>query len=256
MTLHFNYGIGDTVKFVKEPSLRYADYSCHYDEFKNIIGKEYTINGYGWSIDKENKLSHYYQVEAYMDEFLNYYNQITEDCIEGIGEIHSFDENITEMMKSHDKQSLKVGQKVYASIYYGGRDDSQISERFSFACYGTIVGFYRFSERNFRNSLDVQIRREFPCTDRYGREYMDARKDANISTYSPNGILVNVGEEFAQEYINRIFKQRNSKILLEDSFDYFEVHSLLTHMGIWDKVMELYKKRKSRKKNILVVTNN
>ena len=248
MTLHFNYGIGDTVRFIKKPSSRYASYRCTYDDFKNIIGKEYKINGYGWFIDENNKLSHYYRVEAYLDDFLNYHNQITEDCFENVGEIHSFDENITEMMKSHDNQSFKIGQKVYASIYYGSRDDSYIDEKFTFACYGTINRIYRFCEDKFVNSLNVQIRREFLCTDRNGREWKDARKKENISSYCPSGILVNVGEEFAQEYIDRVFKKRNSKILLEDSYDYFEVHSWLTHMGIWDKVMELYNKRKSGKK--------
>ena len=55
MTLHFNYGIGDTVKFIKEPLHRYADYRCKYEDFKNIIGKEYKISGYGWNIDENNK---------------------------------------------------------------------------------------------------------------------------------------------------------------------------------------------------------
>ena len=249
MTLHFNYGIEDTVKFIKEPSLRYADYRCKHDDFKNIIGKEYKINGYGWFIDKDNKLSQYYRVEAYSDNFLNYHNQITEDCFEVVGDRHPFDENISEMMKSHDNQTLKLGQKVYASIYYGSREEPYINENFTFACYGTIVGFHRFREEKWNNSMEVSISREFLCTDKNGREWTDARKDANISTYHPSGILVNVGEEFAQEYIDRIFKKRNSKILLEDSYDYFEVHAWLTHMGIWDKVMELYKKRKSGKKS-------
>ena len=246
MMIHYNYRIGDTVRIIKELH-QYKSHLCDFNEFKNIVGKEYKINGYGWDIDENNKLTQFYQLYAHQDKYLYYHNQITEEYLEAVGYVHSFDENISNMMKSHDNQELKIHQKIYSSIYYGSREKSYIDEKFTFACYGSIVRFHRFRSE-YDNNIDAFIKREFLCENKDGKEYRDARKFGKVSTYHPGGILVNINKDFAQEYLDTCFRKRNSSILKETSYDFYDVHSWLTHMGIWEQVMDLYKKRKCIKK--------
>ena len=62
----------------------------------------------------------------------------------------------------------------------------------------------------------------------------------------PYLFLTKVDEKFINDYVDAVFKNRDSGILLNEKHDgYNIVKQWLTHMGVYDEVLKLAKKRKS-----------
>lgn len=62
----------------------------------------------------------------------------------------------------------------------------------------------------------------------------------------PYLFLTKIDENFINDYVDAVFKRRDSGILLNEKHsDYNIVKQWLTHMGIYDEVLKLAKKRKS-----------
>ena len=62
----------------------------------------------------------------------------------------------------------------------------------------------------------------------------------------PYLFLTKVDEKFINDYVDAVFKNRDSGILFNEKHDgYNIVKQWLTHMCVYDEVLELAKKRKS-----------
>ena len=62
----------------------------------------------------------------------------------------------------------------------------------------------------------------------------------------PYLFLTKIDEKFINDYVDAVFKNRDSGILFNEKHDgYNIVKRWLTHMDVYDKVLEFVKKRKS-----------
>jgi hypothetical protein len=81
------------------------------------------------------------------------------------------------------------------------------------------------------------------------KQYELSSGDNHTSSEKPYYVFSKIPETFAQDYINELFRKRNSSYLgNEDNCNYSNIINWLKHMGVYDEVMELYKARKAGKK--------
>lgn len=245
--IHYNYNIGDKVRLTKRPSDFSSIYPlCRYD---NAFSKEtFKINGWGWTQKEPNVFEKYYRIEPISTDnrFLCYHNRILEEELEPVGEVHPFDDDEL-VYKSVNDDEIKLGMTGYYSIYYGGEHDYYINPDFTFTEYGEITEIWKFFESRYaekRVKLCVLTDKKFNKeTNRYELCSPDQSK---TSVEFPYLLLTNPKTGFAEEFIDKIFSDRNSKILVDENHhDYYIVHAWLEHMGILDEVMELYNKKKN-----------
>ena len=247
-TLHYKYGIGDTVKVVKRPSAFPG--SCTNSSFMKDWppAKEYKIQGCGWSVKEEGVYKQFYRLDAYCDDYLDYYNQLSEDEIEVIGEAHPFEDSETEY---HDMNGEKIfiGMNVYYSCYFGEPKHPYIDSDLTFLSYGEVVGITKFiSNTGHKHSLSVK-RIKSKHYNQETKKYEIGSGNNWISSEYPYYVFSKVPETFVQDFIDDLFDKRNSKKLVdEDQLDHSNIVNWLKFMGVYDKAMELYKARKSGKK--------
>ena len=245
-TLHYRFNIGDRVRLTKKPE---CQFSISYYAKPDVPNKGYMISGWRWEEDKPGEFKQYYILKIESDEkYLNYNNQIIEDEIELFsGEAHPFD--ISTEILSHDNVPIEIGMKLYTSIFYGSKDKPYLSPDMTFTKYGEVVRRVVYLEKGYSNPREsISVRREFLCTYSDGTERRDGAAYGHVGAEHPYGCIVHPDAEFAREYIDKLFKDRNSAYLTETNRHYYEIHAYLEHMGIWNEVMRLYDERKSGKK--------
>ena len=216
----------------------------------------YKINGWGWTESEDGVFKQYYRLYAYCNKYLNYHNIILEDEIEAVGETHPFDD-VDLVFKSVNNDDIKIDITGYSAIYYGGKDRSYISPSMTFTKYGTIVKISKFVEDNSiqlnRNNcchaeLNLTISVDLDKT--YDNDNkcwtLTQRHSSERDGVFPYLFLTKVDEKFINDYVDAVFKNRDSGILFNEKHDgYNIVKSWLTHMDVYDEVLELAKKRKS-----------
>ena len=247
-TLHYKYGIGDTVRLVREPfgfpgSLAYGSFSKKWPP-----AKEYKIRGWGWLVEEEGVYKQFYQLDAYCDDYLDYHNRILEDDLEVIGEAHPFEDTELEYY-DRNNEKIFIGMNVYYDVYYGDHKNPYINDALTFTRYGEVIGIEKF-----RSNYDNKNRLIVRCiTDKHfnhdTNKYELSSGDNQTSSEIPYYVFSKIPETFAQDYINELFRKRNSSYLgNEDNCNYSNIVNWLKHMGVYDEVMELYKARKAGKK--------
>ena len=253
-SLHYKFGIGDEVRLVKRPSNSTSLYN--FWSHDDLPTETYKINGWGWTESEEGVFKQYYRLHAYCNKYLKYHNIIFEDEIEAVGETHSFDD-VDLVFKSVNNDDIKIGMTGYSAIYYGGKDRSYISPAMTFTKYGTIVKIRKFVEDNStqlnRNNcchaeLNLTISVDLDKT--YDNDNkcwtLTQRHSSERDGVFPYLFLTKVDEKFINDYVDAVFKNRDSGILFNEKHDgYNTVRQWLSHMGVYDKVLKLAKKRKS-----------
>ena len=252
--LHYKFRIGDEVKLVKCPSSSYSLYNfCGND---NLLTETYKINGWGWTETEVGVFKQYYRLDAYCNKYLKYHNTIFEDEIEAVRETHPFDDDDL-VFKSVNGDEIKIGMTGYDGIYYGGKDSSYISPSMTFTKYGTVVRISKFVENNstqlnpnycsteIRLTISRDLDKAYDDNNQCWTLIQKHRSDFN--GVFPYLFLTKIDKKFINDYVDAIFKKRDSGILLNEKHpDYIIVKQWLTHMGIYERVIELAKKRKSR----------
>ena len=252
--LHYKFGIGDEVRLVKRPSSSHSLYNLWSHE--DLPTETYKINAWGWTESEGDVFKQYYRLYAHCDKYLNYHNIIFEDEIEAVRETHPFDDEDL-VFKSVNGDDVKIGMSGYDGIYYGGKDDSYISPSMTFTQYGTVVRISKFVENNSTKlnpnycytELNLTISRDLDKTYDYDNKCWTLTQNNHQSESDrvfPYLFLTKTDEKFINDYVDAVFKRRDSGILLnEKHHDYNIVKQWLTHMGVYDEVLELAKKRKT-----------
>lgn len=252
--LHYKFGIGDKVRLVKRPSSSHSLYN--YWSHDDLPTETYKINGWGWTESEEGVFKQYYRLDAYCNKYLNYHNTIYEDEIEAVGETHPFDDEDL-IFKSVNGDEVKIGMSGYDGIYYGGKKYSYISPDMKFTQYGTVVKIRKFVENNSTElnpnncstEMRLTIRRNLNKT--YDKEqdcwtFTQNNHQSEFDRVFPYLFLTKIDEKFINDYVDEVFKRRDSGILLNGKHpDYNIVKQWLNHMGVYDEILELAKKRKS-----------
>lgn len=235
--VHFNYNIGDKIKLSKP--VGWANQTSLSNKGFNPE-KVYEIDAYGWK-DTGNGYVPFYRVHAYCDEYLPYHNKLSEQEFIPFSETHSFD--LDTDFYSTDGSLINIGDNVYYKLYW---NDSEANCRFTFTGYGPVVELSFFHEKDKPyNEKRVTYRREFLCKKENGQDWLDDRRHGDKHTEFSSQITKVVPDEYAEIYVETLFKHRESYLLgNQKNCWYFEIKSWLEHIGIFDKVIELYNERK------------
>jgi hypothetical protein len=138
--------------------------------------------------------------------------------------------------------------KVYAEVMqkWPSKEQLNINLNFVFACYGKIVSM-RCHRTKWSRSGELRIEREFLCTYENGKPRGDACRKGYVSEYCDYQIIVNVPDDFAEEFVNEVVNDSMHYDVLESTCHnfYYEVGEWLKHIGVYERVLELYAKEKS-----------
>jgi acyl-CoA thioesterase FadM len=149
---------------------------------------------------------------------------------------------------SIDGKELFVGMMVYAEVMQKWTGEpAKCNLNFVFASYGKIVRMHYHRTRWSRIGK-VYVEHEFLCIGEDGHAFGDARRKGNVLEYSVNQILVDIPDDFAEQYVREVVNDKMSYDVLEPTCHnfYYEVSEWLKHIGVYDQVMELYADEKSR----------
>lgn len=232
-TVEFKYSVGDKVMLIKEPSW---DNRALLNYNRDFSPKEYRVKGLKYAIDKDGEKI-LYSLDAYCDEYLQYHNWLTEDFIAETENKHSFEEDIDFI--SVDGEELSIGDVVYSSVYYGGKDSQYISPSLTFTAKISIDRMEYVIEGTFYSdgSVGTVTRSE------YFGEQIDNVRQSNATrrdgfTYLA---LKNPGTDFADEYI------RACKLNRFNPFKDEHAQKWLKIMGALEYVEKNYKKVTNKK---------
>ena len=226
--INFKYDIGDTVKLAKAPLL----YASHVGTRTDFREKEYKVNGFRYVYDESGEKVQY-QLYAYWDDYLDYDNWLTEDCLLGDGTPH--DEEIK--ILSADFCDLELGDHVYSGIYYGRENETYISPMLTFFKEFEITGLsFEVTEKNKVRKFVV-----------------GSRKGAGVYNFSEQAALLlkEPDDKFVEEYIKACKRERLNPFSIRNKHDSDHCKACLESMGVYDQVKSRYKSVtiKSKKKS-------
>lgn len=272
MEVKYKYKIGQKVRL--KP--KFNNYKCHWgrDEYlEKIQDQEITILDRGFIYEDKTYNRRQYGNEKYEltvfyyikeDPFIaqanewsiTEYTRINEDCLIG-------DENyevVDEKFFTVDNVEIIPGEtNVYDELLCWYQDKYVANCRFGFTNEGIVTGVSYNYEYNPKRGYPLKdkkakIAREFLC---YYQPKEDGkiiyRGDAAAKGYERwaylgehSEVFANVPDNYVELYVNTAFgegfysfhKQFRSKAL-----DDWEVKEWLTHLGVYDKVKELYYSR-------------
>ena len=239
MTLRYKYNIGDKVRLMSLPDLRYwsSSPSACSDEKSSLLPKEYEINGYGYTVT-EDGIQQYYRLHAYCDAVLDYHNRVREDILEPVGESHPF--VLESDIKSIEGRVIKIGDEIFDNIYRNpcGSNDYIPNVSFSFAGHGTVETIRYFQEINHTNpSIEVVYRRDFLCTYKGSKGEVvcqDARKYGYLNHAYPGEICYDIDTTYPEEFAKEVTKKENECYLEYNTYD---IEQWLTYLGVYDETM-------------------
>lgn len=239
----FKYAIGDKVKLIAEVPFYSRNRRANVPFNPDV---ETTVTGFGWDFTEDKGLTVYYSLDYKENEYLGRENKIPEDNLVETGETHPHTEEC--FLKMADGTPIEIGQKVYWHIienyYYKKPPTPNI--RFSFAGYGEAVSMHFYKNDPISNEI-VKIKREFLCEDENGCQWQDARRFGTIDEDKPKNIYLHIPEDYPEKYVEEVIKDHRPGFpsLLNPSNKnwYFEVKAWLTHIGVYERVMEIYEKR-------------
>ena len=243
MEVSFKYDIGDVVTLVKLPDRfdNNRSRSWSYKKLNEYSPKQYKIKGYSFTILEDGTYGCKYSLDAYMDDWLDYHNWLTEDYFEGEGTRHNKDV----CFKSADGDDLSIGDAVYTSLYYGNK---RVSESCTFTKKIRVTKLI-YSKEKIYNPVekiegDVLIDTLCPSID----------GSSNKEHSFCNAVLKNVTEQFLRDFV-KTCKDYKINPHNEKLGGYKSRKFWLDELGIFDKVCELYSshpKKSSSKKTSVV----
>jgi hypothetical protein len=193
--------------------------------------KEYRVKDIKYAVDKDGEKI-LYSLDAYCDEYLRYDNWLTEDFIAETENKHSFEEDID--FVSVDGEELSIGDAVYSSIYYGGKDNQYISPNLTFTAKIVIDRLECVIEGTFYmdGGVGTVTRTEF-----FG-EQIDNICQSNAIRRSGFTYLAlkNPDIDFADEYIRACKRNRFNPFNDEHARKWLEI------MGVLECIEKNYKK--------------
>ena len=237
--IKFNYNIGDTVTLIKEPDYKNRQYLS----FGNtpFQPKEYKIRKIRYTINDKGQENILYQLDAYMDEYLNFHNWLTEDNIQGQGTEHM--ENVD--FVSVDGEQLHIGDYIYNDIYYGNHTNWYLSPTFTFTSYGKIISLTCTWEERIDSDIIYQIKEGTASAEKY---WIEDSINENF-TFFTSIALKNPGDKFVEHYIKACKKNRFNPFGDNvNPYDAKRVREWLTFMGVYDQVKNNYDKITTKKK--------
>ena len=239
MNIHFDYNIGDKVRLTKKPICSNIQYDA--PKYETVADIVYVINKIDFHINENGEQSLYYRLHEqnqHVNKYLIYHNNLTADYIEAVEEAHPFDKEIRFI--SHDNKEISLNDKVYWNLY---RSNNEISTmNFVFAGFGNVVGFqYSIEDGSIHPHYEVLTKREFLCTQPNGNPWGDARRCGTILPHFANCISYGVDDDFIKKYA-KMYKHEHKYYISE--YSKYVIEQWLKHLGIYDKVIELYKKSK------------
>lgn len=233
----FKYEIGQMVTLTHCPSfdnMQLGKYVYEHD-FKP---KDYKVASYFYRVDEEGNTSIRYQLDAYLDEYIQYHNRIPEEHLEG--ELHEH----TEEIDFHDVHGnpISIGDYAYSGIYYGSPDNYYVSPNFTFARQMQIIGFEYSNKGTFY--VDGVVNKNVSITAlcrQTDPEYIGRHKYTETL-----GLMVKATDEkFVEDYVNGC-KMHRFNPTVDRYGDHHE--EWLRKLGVYDEVCKLYKKRPATKK--------
>ena len=233
----FKYEIGQMVTLTRCPSFDNMQLGKYVSE-DSFKPKEYKVVSCFYQVDEDGNASILYQLDAYMDEYIQYHNRIPEAHLEG--ELHEH----TEEIDFHDVngEPLSIGDYAYSGIYYGTPDDHYVSPDFTFTRKMEIVGFVYANKGTFfiNGIVKKYATTSAICYEVYPKE--DSRWKHSEAT----GLMVKtIDEKFVEDYVKGCRSHR-----FNPTVDRYGDHheEWLKTLGVYDEVCKLYKKRPSAKK--------
>lgn len=231
----FKYNFGDMVTLVKLPPY---EQQAHFHRNPEFEPKQYKIVGYRYVVKNDRTTAIEYRLYAYCDEYLDYHNWITDDCIGG--ETHPHTKTVE--FVSADGSALNIGDEVYTSIYYGdsnNRAEAYVSPEFSFTRKIKIEQLVYECEGSGRiNSLTVKYYR--------GGEVYPEYKE-NIHEEYVGLAVKNITEQVIVDYV-KAAKERKENPANTKIHNHEHIKKWLTHLGIYEEACKLYAKRPSSSK--------
>lgn len=234
-TVTFKYDGGDTVTLKKYPPYNQLSYG-HKREYE-FVPKEYKISGLKFVAD-ENGTKVLYRLHAYMDDYLDYHNWLSEDYFEGEG---------TERTEEIDFSGIRgtdiqIGDTVYADIYNGNKNSHYVYPYLTFTRMGNVLYFMYENEITFYTD---GRKSEQPCSSVVCDFYYPtcwANKNGSEGAWA---VVKNIDDEFINDYVKACRQHRfNPETRKEEE----RAIEWLKHWGIYDKVCELYNKQTPAKK--------
>lgn len=227
-TIEFKYNIGDKVTLIKEPSW---DNRALLNYNRDFSPKEYRVKSLKYVVDKNGEKI-LYSLYAYGDEYLCYDNWLTENFIAETENKHSFEEDVD--FVSVDGEELSIGDAVYSSVYYGGKDNQYISPNLTFTAKIVIDRLEYVMEGTFYRDSGVGTvtRTEF-----FGEQIDNICQSNAIRRSGFTYVaLKNPDTDFADEYIRACKRNRFNLSNNEHARKWLEI------MGVLEYVEKNYKK--------------
>lgn len=244
MNIHFDFNIGDKVRLTK--AVDFENRLLPSPVYDKISENVYMIGKIGFQVSNNGNITVYYRLdEPTFNHYLIYNNKLTADYIEAVEEVHPFDEDIKFI--SHDNKKISLGDNVYWNLY---RSNNKISTlNFIFSGYGPVVGFHYSKEVNGKPILEVLVKRHFLCTMPDGTHYQDGRRSGIILNEFANCIVYSVDDNFIEKYAKKYTDEHK---YYNSDYNKYDIEQWLKHLGIYDRVMELYNKNKKKTRNSTV----
>ena len=241
--INFKFDIGDRVKLVKEVPFQSRTFDGQF-----YVGLETVVLGYGWDHDKDG-LKIWYLLDHRDCKYLRPNNRVPEDCLNSIKETRPHIEEC--VLRMADNTPIEVGQYVYWHIIenYFYQKPPTPNTNFSFAGYGPVVSIH-FQKDEFNKKGFVKMRREFLCEDEDGKNYGDSRRYGNIQEDKPKNIYLTIPENYPNMFVDEVIKRHTpgypTELDEQNKNWYYEVKAWLTHIGVYERVMELYRERSKK----------
>lgn len=233
----FKYEIGQMVTLTHSPSydnMQLGKY-VHEHDFKP---KEYKVVSCFYKVDEDGNTSIRYQLDAYMDEYIQYHNRIPEEHLEGEPHEH------TEEIDFHDVHGnpLSIGDYAYSGIYYGSPDNYYVSPNFTFTRQMQIVGLEYSNKGTF--FVDGVVKKNASNTALCCQT--DPQDGGRFKHTETLGLMIKIiDEKFVEDYVKGCKRHRFNPTV--DKYgDHHE--EWLKKLGVYDEVCKLYKKRPATKK--------
>ena len=251
MIIHFDYNIGDKVRLTKEVNIYNRMWFDNRVEFESTKDYVYTIKKYEVVFKEGTEPNVYYSLELENEfnkdiqkEYLSVHNELTTDYIEGVEEVHPFDEEIT--FTSHDNKIISLGDYVYDGLYriYYHNNTIEPDINFTFSGYGQVVELEYSIKKGYSKPIKtIFYKRTFLCKDQDGKKFTDANTYGNILYGTEDFICYGVDDNYVKDYA-ALYVTKEKHL---SNFNKYVIKEYLTHLGVYDKVFELVEELKSKK---------
>lgn len=234
MEVKFKYSVGDTVTLAKLPTPSNLVSINKFLWDTDFKPKNYRIEQCKCVVTETNEIKIYYNLYAYCDDILDFYNWIPEDHLEG--ELNEHVENFDFI--SHDKELLQIGDDVLCGVFSGDYDNPYLMPELTFTYVGTITRFEYIMDARVKNPIRKAIIQSIYPDDSIRNEFVPY-------------LVKNLDRDFVYEYI--LFCKKNRFNPINEIHIYSKHDKILKYIKLWDVVIEVYnnwnkeKKKKSTK---------